>query len=172
MKSAPVIRAATPADAPALLKIYRPFVESSVVSFELEVPSLDEFRKRIEKYSASWAWLVAYVDGQCAGYAYASALREREAYRWSAETSAYVHPNYYRTGVGRRLYLALFDALAAKGFCNAYACIALPNDPSIAFHRSLGFTHIGVFNAVGRKFDAWHDVSWWQLRLRETPPDG
>ncbi len=172
MASTPIIRAATSADAAALLKIYRPFVESSVVSFELEVPSLDEFRKRIESYSAGWAWLVAEIDGQCAGYAYACAHREREAYRWSAETSVYVHPKFYRTGVGRRLYLAVFDAIAAQGICNAYAGITLPNDASIAFHRSLGFTHVGVFSAVGYKFDAWHDVSWWQLRLRETPPVG
>lgn len=170
MPREPLIRAATPADASALLGIYRPFVESSVVSFELEVPSIGEFRKRIEKCVAGWAWLVAEIEGRCAGYAYASALREREAYRWSAETSAYVHPDHYRSGVGRRLYLALFDALAAKGFCNAFACIALPNDASIEFHRALGFKHVGVFNAVGRKFSAWHDVSWWQLRLRETPP--
>ena len=155
-----------------LLEIYRPFVESSAVSFELEVPTLDEFQKRIEKCAAGWAWLVAEENGRSAGYAYASALRERQAYQWSAETSAYVHPDFYRKGVGRLLYLALFEALAAKGICNAFACIALPNDASLEFHRSLGFEHIGEFRSVGRKFNAWHDVSWWQHKLRDQPPAG
>jgi L-amino acid N-acyltransferase YncA len=164
------IRSATPADAAALLAIYRPFVESTAVSFETEVPSEEEFRGRIAKAVAGWAWLVAEHRGGCAGYAYASALREREAYRWSAETSAYVHPECYRQGVGRRLYFALFEALIARGFCSAFACVALPNDASEEFHRSMGFERAGVFKAVGRKFDAWHDVSWWQRRLRDRPP--
>jgi phosphinothricin acetyltransferase len=95
--------------------------------------------------------------------------RERAAYRWSAEVSAYVHADAQRQGIGRLLYEALLEELARKGFCNALAGIALPNDASVAFHRSLGFEPVGVFKAVGRKFDAWHDVSWLQRRLRDAP---
>lgn len=169
--NAPIaIRTATVADAPAVLEIYRPFVESSAVSFELAVPSVEEIRKRIEHYAADWAWLVAEQGGRCAGYAYASPLRDRQAYRWSAESSAYVHPDFYRKGIGQRLYRALFEALAAKGICNVYAGVALPNDASIEFHRALGFTRVGVFSKVGRKFSQWHDVSWWQRTLRDAPP--
>ena len=73
-------------------------------------------------------------------------------------TSAYV-PKVPRRGVGRALYFALFDALRAGGYCGACAGIALPNDASIALHRNVGFEPVGVFRAVGRKFDAWHDVS-------------
>ena len=103
------------------------------------------------------------------GYAYGSMHRERAAYRWSVETSAYVDPGAQRTGIGRALYRALFEALARKGFCNALAGIALPNEPSVAFHRSVGFEPIGVFTKVGRKFGAWHDVAWLQRRLRDSP---
>jgi phosphinothricin acetyltransferase len=61
--------------------------------------------------------------------------------------------------------------LAAQGFCNAFAGITLPNEASIALHRSAGFAPVGVFKSVGRKFDQWHDVAWFQRVLRESPQD-
>jgi L-amino acid N-acyltransferase YncA len=163
------IRAASLSDAPALLAIYGPFVESTAVSFESVPPSSDEFASRISKALAGWQWLIAEHEGRCIGYAYGSAHREREAYRWSVEVSAYVHPAHQRLGIGRALYSQLLEDLKRRGFCNAYAGIALPNDGSIALHVSAGFTPIGVFKAVGRKFGAWHDVAWYQRALRSEP---
>ena len=167
------IRTATEADADALLAIYVPFVEATAVSFESVAPSPQEFAVRIVDCLKGWQWLVAERDGECAGYAYASKHRERSAYRWSVEVSAYVQANHRRQGIGRALYERLFDDLAAKGYCNAYAGIALPNDASIALHLGAGFEPVGVFKAVGRKFGRWHDVAWYQRVLREQPiPDG
>jgi L-amino acid N-acyltransferase YncA len=164
------LRPATRADAPALLAIYRPFVEETAVSFEMVAPTVEEFAGRIEKSLAGWQWLVAEREGQIVGYAYGSSHRERPAYRWSVEVSAYVHPSQHRLGVGRALYLKLFEELAQKGFCHAYAGTTLPNDGSIALHLSVGFEPIGVFKAIGRKFGKWHDVAWFQRVLRDSPP--
>ena len=164
------IRQAVESDAAALLEIYRPAIQGSAISFELVVPAVDEFAGRIRKALASWQWLVAERGGECVGYAYGSAHRERPAYRWSVEVSAYVHSSHHRQGIGRQLYLRLFDELAAKGFCHAYAGIALPNDASVALHRSVGFEPVGTFRNVGRKFGRWHDVGWFQRTLRDLPP--
>lgn len=90
------IRPATEADAAALLAICLPFVETSAVSFETVAPSVEEFSARIRKAVANWQWLVAEKAGQCIGYAYGWAQRERAAYRWSVEVSAYVQPNHHR----------------------------------------------------------------------------
>jgi len=111
-----VIRAASETDVRALLAIYAPFVEHTAVSFETVVPSIEEFAARVRKCTAQWAWLVAEHDGRCLGYAYASMHRERAAYRWSAETSAYVESSAQRRGICKALYLALFDALIARGY--------------------------------------------------------
>jgi len=164
------LRAATEADATTLLAIYAPYVERSVVSFETEVPDIGEFAARLRKYAAQWAWLVAERDERIVGYAYGSPHRERAAYRWSTETSAYVDASVQRQGVGRALYLALFEVLTAKGYCQAFAGMTLPNDASMALHRSVGFEPVGVFRAIGYKFGAWHDVAWVQRRLRDGPP--
>ena len=172
MPDTPTIRSAVEADAAALLAIYRPFVESTAVSFETVVPTVEEFATRIAKALTGWQWLVAEQDGQCIGYAYGSSHRQRQAYRWSVEVSAYVHPNHHHRGVGRALYLRLLEELAQKGFCNAYAGTTLPNEGSVALHRAVGFEFIGVFKAVGRKFGTWHDVAWFQRVLRDSPPSG
>jgi L-amino acid N-acyltransferase YncA len=166
-----VIRAAEIEDAAELLAIYRPFVEQTAVSFEVVAPTTEEFAARIAGARAGWAWLVAELHGQPIGYAYASSHRERSAYRWSVETSAYVHPSHHRKGAGRRLYLALFDELSRKGFCNALAGVTLPNKASVAFHQGLGFEPIGIFKSVGWKFGSWQDVAWFQRRLRDSPPE-
>lgn len=170
MPSPFLIRPALKSDASALLSIYQPFVERTAVSFEASVPSLEEFSARIEKSLAGWAWLVAERDGQCIGYAYGSSHRERAAYRWSVEVSAYVHADCLRQGIGSALYAQLLPQLASKGFCNAYAGVTLPNESSVAMHHRLGFEPVGTFRAVGRKFAAWHDVAWFQKTLRALPP--
>jgi phosphinothricin acetyltransferase len=113
---------------------------------------------------------VAEHGSRPVGYAYASSHRTRAAYRWSVETSIFVDTAYRGRGVGATLYDALLRTVADLGACNAYAAIALPNDASIALHRLVGFEHVGVFRNVGRKFGRWHDVSWWQRKLREEPP--
>jgi phosphinothricin acetyltransferase len=166
-----LLRPAVPGDAPALLAIYRPFVEETAVSFELEVPSVEEMAARVEKAQSRWQWLVAARDGEILGYAYGSAFRERPAYRFSAEVSAYVQARHHRQGVARALYENLLADLSDRGYCRALAGIALPNDASVALHRALGFEPVGVFQAVGRKFGRWHDVAWFQRGLRGGPPE-
>ncbi len=164
------IRTATEADAPLLLAIYRPYVETTAVSFETVAPTVDEFAARIARCVAGWQWLVAERDGRCVGYAYGGLHRERAAYRWSTEVSAYVDSDHHRQGIGRALYTRLLDELAQKGYCSAYAAVTVPNDGSVALHRGVGFEPIGVFRAVGRKFGRWHDVAWFQRFLRDAPP--
>jgi phosphinothricin acetyltransferase len=163
------IRKALPADAPALLEIYRPNVESSTVSFETVTPSLDEFAGRMAKVTAGWCWLVAEDQGRILGYVYGTQHRERAAYRYSVDTTVYIHADARRRGVGAKLYQALFDELSGLGYCQAYAGITLPNDGSVALHRSVGFEPVGVFNRAGRKFGQWRDVIWFQRPLRDAP---
>ena len=167
------IRTATTADAPALLEIYRPYVETTAVSFELRVPSIEEFAGRISVAVAGWSWLVAMAGGRPVGYAYASTHRTREAYRTSVETSAYVHQDCFRQGIGRALYTQLLKELGERGFASAFAGITLPNPASVGFHESLGFQPIGVFPRVGRKFGCWHDVAWFYRPIPSRhSPDG
>ena len=159
--SAPArIRLATAADGAALAAIYAPAVRDRATSFELEPPDGDEMARRVERLTARTPWLVLERDARVLGYAYASPHRDRPAYQWSVEVSAYVHADAHRAGVGRALYTSLFAVLALQGFRNAYAGITLPNDASEGMHRALGFAPVGVFRGVGYQLGAWHDVVW------------
>ena len=159
------IRQAKPTDAAHLLEIYSPVVESTSVSFELVPPTADEFALRIASSIESHDWLVMEDAGRMAGYAYATPHRAREAYQYSVETSVYIHPDHREKGVGKKLYEALFVSLQSRGFHNAYAGITLPNEASIALHKSFGFESIGVFREIGFKHGGWHNVSWWQRKI-------
>jgi phosphinothricin acetyltransferase len=163
------IRIATGADAEQVTAIYAPYVEQSAVSFESVVPSIEEMAARISDRQPAYPWLVAEDgDRRVVGYAYAGRFAARAAYSWSVETSVYVAEAARRRGVGRGLYTALFQILAAQGYRRAFGGIALPNAPSVALHESMGFTPSGVYRAVGWKFGAWHDVGWWQRSLGAT----
>ena len=164
------IRRAQAADASRMVEIYRPFVEQTAVSFEIDVPGMDEFAARITAVLATHEWLVAEQDGAVIGYAYGGKHRAREAYRFSTEVSAYVTEHARGRGVARALYERLFARLAELGYCNALAGIALPNEPSIGFHSRLGFTLVGIYHGVGFKLGRWHDVAWYERRLRQGPP--
>ena len=160
-----IIRAATVDDAGRCAEIYAPYVTDSWVSFETEGPSLAEMARRIGDYGGSHAWLVAELDAEIVGYAYASPHRTRAAYSTSVDVAVYVGPGHAGRGVGSSLYSALFSILKAKGFHAAFAGIALPNDASIALHTACGFTAVGVYREVGWKMDGWRDVGWWQRLL-------
>jgi L-amino acid N-acyltransferase YncA len=161
------IRLAADSDVAAITRLYRPIVESTAISFEIEPPDEKDMRMRIAETLASYPWLVYDVGGAIAGYAYAARHRVRGAYRWSVDTSVYVGDDFRRHGVGRGLYTSLFGILAAQGYFNAYAGIALPNPASVALHESMGFQSLGVYRNVGYKLGAWHDVGWWQLALKQ-----
>ena len=165
-----IIRQARESDASSLLGIYGPFVEHTSVSFETVVPTIDEFAGRIAKCLNGWQYLLAERDGRVLGYAYGGVHRERAAYRFSVEVSAYLDPAFHRQGIGRALYTRLFEDLTAKGYCTAFAGITLPNDASVGLHKSVGFEPIGVFKSIGWKFGKWHDVAWLQRTLHDGPP--
>jgi L-amino acid N-acyltransferase YncA len=110
-------------------------------------------------------WLVAERDGRVVGYAYGGRHRDRAAYNWTVEVSAYVDRAVHRTGLGRRLYAELFDRLKESGFRLLVAGITLPNDASVGIHEAMGFEPVGVYRNVGYKNGEWWDVGWWQLDL-------
>lgn len=161
-----MIRSAIASDAARCAEIYRPFVEESWVSFELDPPDAAEMARRIADYGASHAWLIAQDDdGIVTGYAYGGPHRMREAYATSVDVAVYVDPSYARCGIGRALYTALFPVLRDKGAHAAFAGIALPNSGSIGLHEAMGFTQVGIYREVGWKMAGWRDVSWWQRIL-------
>ena len=166
------IRIASPSDAPELLAIYAPYITKTAISFEYNVPSVEEFAARIRTTLEKYPYLAAESDGHIVGYCYVSILHGRQAYDWSVETSIYVDQNCKRMGLGKKLHDALEQALSAMGILNLYACIAFPigEDPyltedSVHFHEHLGYTHTAHFHKCGYKFNRWYDIVWMEKTI-------
>jgi phosphinothricin acetyltransferase len=159
------IRDATAADAAQICDIYNHYVRNTVITFEHQPISVPEMQTRIESYASTYAWLVAEREGQLLGYAYATRWRTRAAYDHTVESTVYVADAARGSGVGRPLYMALLDALRKKSIHAVVGCIALPNPGSVALHEKCGFEKVAHFAEVGRKFDQWVDVGFWQVLL-------
>ena len=161
------IRTATLSDAQALLNIYSPYVEHTAITFEYDVPSVEEFASRIKNTLQKYPYLVAEKNGRLLGYAYASPFHERPAYDWAVETSIFVDQNIKHQGIGRRLHDALEDALRSQGILNMNACIAYPPEEdeyldknSVEFHTHMGYRLVGEFYKCGYKFHRWYNMVW------------
>ena len=174
MKEKITIRPAVKADAVGLLNIYAPYVEQTAITFEYEVPSTQEFEKRITDTIKKYPYLVAECGGEIVGYAYAGPFKERAAYDWAVETSIYVKMDCRKFGIGKKLYEELENALKKQGILNVNACIAYPKTEdehltkdSVYFHEKCGYTMVGKFHSCGYKFARWYDMVWMEKRIGE-----
>ena len=177
----PFIRPVTLSDAQELLNIYAYYVKNTAVTFECDVPSIDEFTSRIKHISENYPYLVAESDGKIVGYACAHPFVGRSAYSHSAETTIYIAPDERRSGAGKALYTALEAVSKQQNIINLYACIAfLPEDSSdpyltsdsVDFHAHFGYRIVGEFYKCGFKFNNWYTMVWMEKRLgkHETNP--
>lgn len=173
----PTIRGATLADAPRLLHIYGYYVKHTAITFEYDVPSLEEFQRRIETTLTRYPYWVIEEDGVIQGYAYAGPFHDRAAYSWSCETSIYLAQGAHGHGWGRMLYEALENALQQMGILNLYACIAYPETEdeyltrnSVQFHAHLGYELAGTFHRCGQKFGRWYDMVWMEKSIGTHQP--
>ena len=172
MNDALTIRMATAEDAPALLDIYRPYVEHTAITFEYKVPSIEEFAARILRTLQRYPFLIALCGGKAVGYAYASPFKERAAYDWAVETSIYIQEAYSSRGYGKALYDILERLLTAQNILNLNACIAYTahadeylDNHSAGFHTHLGYHPVGTFHKCGYKFGRWYDMIWMEKMI-------
>lgn len=161
----PLIRAAAEGDFPAIAALTNHYIVSTPIHFAYDPVTPAELRESWAKTRARYPFLIAEVDGALAGYCKAGLWRDRAAYAWTPESGIYVDPARHRRGVGRALYLALFDELRARGFHSVIGGITLPNEASVRLHEAVGFTQVGFIREAGFKFDRWWDIGFWQKML-------
>lgn len=167
-----IIRLASQTDVSALLDIYTPYVLQTAITFEYDVPTKEEFARRMEQIQKQYPYLVAVADGKIVGYAYASVFKSRRAYDWAVETSIYVKKGEHAKGYGRKLYTALEEILKRQQVQNVNACITYTEQEnqyltngSMTFHSRLGYQFVGRFHKCGYKFGQWFDMIWMEKMI-------
>jgi phosphinothricin acetyltransferase len=160
-----LVRLANIEDAQEILNIYEYYVMNTVITFEYEKPSLNEFVIRMQKIISNYPFIVCIMNKKIIGYAYAHRHMERDAYQWNAELSVYIDQNYLHGGIGRSLYSTLIEILQLQNIKNVYGCVTSANENSVKFHEYLGFKKLGIFHNTGYKYGKWHDVTWFEKKI-------
>ncbi|BAO44717.1 GNAT family N-acetyltransferase [Thiolapillus brandeum] len=147
-------------------------MEHTTITFEERLLEPQDFARRIGRVAARYPWLVLEENGKTIGYAYASEWKSRSAFRYTVESSIYLHPQApRRQDCGKVLYGRLLSLLAREGYHKVIAAVTQPNDASMALHHGFGFVTAGYFHEVGYKFHDWIDVAYLELGL-EKPSNG
>lgn len=167
-----MIRLISEEDASRLLEIYSYYILNTAITYEIEIPSLEEFKERIRNISSKYPYFYIETKGIIAGYAYASAFHPRKAYEHTAELSIYLDPAFQKKGYGKILYDELEKSLKKMNVLVVYACIAYPQKEdeflgfnSILFHEHLGFKKCGDFKNCAYKFNRWYHMCFLEKRL-------
>ena len=174
------IRAAAESDIEAIAEIYQYYVGTNICTLEEHPPSLEAVRNDFTHVFASKAPFLVAIDSntdRLAGYAYSGPFNPRSGYNATCEDSIYIHKDYCRNGIGKKLLRALLDVIqTSSSITQVIAKMSiLPEDavydvPSCRLHLSLGFKTVGRLVKVGRKFDEWIDVVILQLELEGAGP--
>jgi len=171
------IRTASVDDAKELLEIYSPYVEKTAITFEYDVPDLQEFTDRISKTLQKYPYIVAEQEGEILGYAYAGAFKGRAAYDWAVEMTIYLKENRRKTGLGKRLYQVMEQICKAQNIISLYACIGCPEIEdqhltmnSVQFHSHMGYRIVGEFHKCGYKFGQWYNMVWMEKIIGSHDP--
>jgi len=160
------VRDAVAGDLPAIAAIYGESVLNGVASYELEPPSFEEMTERHASIvAAGYPYLVAEIEAEICGYAYASAFRTRPAYRYLVENSIYLDERWRGRGIGSMLLERLLAECERLGFRQVIAVIGGAQPASVALHRKAGFRSIGRIEASGFKFGRWLDTELMQRAL-------
>ena len=154
-------------DAKKLVEIYKFYVEKTDITFEYDVPTVEEFKERIRNTLIKYPYIVAEEDGEILGYAYAGEFKGRKAYDWAVEASIYVKHGVAGKGIGTFLYNELERYLKMQNIININACIAYPNEKSEEFHKKFGYKKVAHFTKCGYKSGQWKDMIWMEKFIGE-----
>ena len=159
------IRPATLEDAKDILEIYEPYILNTTITYEYDKIPLENFKLRMEAIMREHPYLVYEVEGEIAGYAYASPHLERAAFAWDCEVTVYLSPKFQGHGIASKLYEVLLWVVEKQGYKNENSLIDYPNDATYALHKKFGCTELGIYKNTAYKFGAWRDLQVLEKRF-------
>jgi phosphinothricin acetyltransferase len=163
-----LLRPAAPGDLPRITEIYNHYVINTPVTFDIAPYTPETRLPWFQQFAVTGRHrlVVAEEGGVVLGYAGTTRFRPKAAYDTTVETTIYCAPEATGKGLGSRLYIALFEAIANEDINRIVAGFTLPNTASQTLHERMGFKPVGVYSEVGRKFGRYWDVAWMERPLK------
>lgn len=159
------IREAKISDLEQITRIYNWAIKSTTATFDINEQNVDDRMDWFEQHTGKYPLVVAEVDGKTVGYSSLSKFREKEAFSATAELSVYIDPDYHGKGIGKALMKEILEKGKSSGFHVVISVITGGNEVSARMHEKFGFELCGRLKEVGRKFDRWQDVLFYELAL-------
>ena len=161
-----VIRLANPnADSEQLAAIYYPYVINTAITFDTKPVEGHSFHDKMTKSMSVYPWLVCEHEREIMGYTHGAQFRDKDAFKWTVETTVYVKEAAHGLGIGKSLYKTLINCLKLQNFGLCIGVITLPNPTSEYLHENLGFKKGMVIKKAGYKLGKWHDVGIWSADI-------
>ncbi|MCF6280307.1 MAG: N-acetyltransferase family protein [Flavobacteriaceae bacterium] len=152
-------------DIEQLVRIYNYYINNTVITFDRIPFTVDDFKQKIKSIYKKYPFIIFEENNEILGFAYGSSWRAKPSYKHTAESTIYLKNGVLGKGIGTKLYTELLQQLKQQKFHTIIGGLTLPNGASIKLHEKLGFKKAAHFKEVGRKFDQWYDVAFWQLTL-------
>jgi phosphinothricin acetyltransferase len=150
-------------DAKEIVDIYNYYVVNTIITFDKTPFSTTDFEEKIKTTSSEFPFYVYEENNEILGYAYGSKWRKKPSYDNTVEITIYLKNGIQGKGIGTKLYSKLIETLKNQKYHTLIGGLTLPNEVSVKLHEKFGFEKAAHFKEVGRKFDKWHDVGFWQL---------
>lgn len=163
-----MIRELEKKDIPFILDIYNYYIKNTTITFETEVPPLNDFEERLLNISKAYPFIVCEIDGKIIGYAYLDHFNPRKAYDCTADLSIYLDHRSLKKGYGKQLMSAIINKAKELGYWNIVSIITSGNENSERIHSYFGFEKMVTFSDFGQKFNKSLAVSYYVLRLKEN----
>lgn len=158
------IRPVSLSDAQAIQAIYAPYVEKTAITFEYEVPSVQEFenalarRLKIPLFSSRREWpssrLCLCLKLLCSHSLW---LDDRAVYlsSWRCTWSRFGKPALWCPREG-----------TWEAWVLAFPSLYRSSERSEHFHAwKRGYVQVAHFPKIGYKFNKWHDIVWMQKTI-------
>jgi len=149
-----IFRQMSDSDWDSVAEIYRQGIETGNATFQLEVPSWEEW----DQGHLSSCRIVAQRVGEIVGWAALTKVSGRCVYAGVAEVSVYVSTKSRGQKIGYRLLEKLVTESEKAGLWTLQAGIFPENIPSIRLHYLLGFREVGYREKIGKMNGTWRDT--------------
>lgn len=137
-----VVRRVNEWDGPAMLKIYSPYIGTCSTP-ETELPALQDYIMRIDKYTYGLGWLMCEIDSVPVGFCHLSEDRNDPKNLFSVELQLYVKPEFKRRGVATAMWALMRDIMQFGNRRQVTVYVNCDNTEAERFFESAGFSSCG-----------------------------